>query len=155
MKGKKRKWKEMKGKERKWHEMKWNEMEGKEWKDMITTNSKETLGPSSSRCSKRAPSQARREGEVARGQREIYEFYIDITAMSYLGTYVLGIGSWKPHLEHELCCWAHTRSIRKWKEMIGNEGKRNESKWKEVEGNETKWKEMEGNEMKWKELNGK
>ena len=37
------------------------------------------------RCSKRAPSQARREGEVAQGHREIYELHIDITTTSYLG----------------------------------------------------------------------
>ena len=56
--------------------MKRKEMKGND-------NSQQQGNPRSSRCSKCAPSQARKEGEVAQGHREIYELYIDIITTSY------------------------------------------------------------------------
>ena len=53
---------------------------------MIIANSKETLGPRSSRYSKYALSQTRRKGEIAQYPRKNYDYFINSTSMFYLGT---------------------------------------------------------------------
>ena len=140
--------------------MKGNGREGQErkWKEMITANSKKTLG-ALYRCSKRAFHQL---GERVRlhkvsGKPMIRTQCLRRKASRYqpIGTSLLTRGAKRK-------CQDTKGNERKGKETKGKEtkakkmkGKENERKWNDMKGHERKGKERKGTERKGKELRGR